>query len=55
LEQYETLIGEFGLRVVEASSDIHTQQLLVRRMARQALRDYHGTVSDLAVVGAEVG
>jgi hypothetical protein len=40
--------------VVEAIGDIHTQQLLVRRMARQVLRDYHGTVADLAAVGSDV-
>ena len=54
LDEYDTLIGEFGLRVVEALGDIHTQQLLVRRMARQVLRDYHGTVADLAAVGSDV-
>jgi dTMP kinase len=55
LEEYDRLVGEFGLRVVEATSDIHTQQLLVRRLARQVLRDYHGTVADLAAVGSEAG
>ena len=29
------------------TGDIHSQQLLVRRMARQVLRDYRGTVADL--------
>jgi len=55
LEEYDRLVGEFGLRVIEATSDIHTQQLLVRRLARQVLRDYHGTVADLAAVGSEAG
>lgn len=54
LDEYDRLVGEFGLRVVEATGDIHTQQLLVRRMTRQVLRDYHGTVADLAAVGSEV-
>jgi dTMP kinase len=54
LDEYDRLVGEFGLRVVEAIGDIHTQQLLVRRMTRQVLRDYHGTVADLAAVGSEV-
>jgi dTMP kinase len=54
LDEYDRLVGEFGLRVVEATGDIHTQQLLVRRMARAVLRDYHGTVADLAAVGSEV-
>jgi len=55
LEEYDRLVGEFGLRVIEATSDIHTQQLLVRRLARHVLRDYHGTVADLAAVGSEAG
>jgi len=55
LEEYDRLVGEFGLRAIEATSDIHTQQLLVRRLVRQVLRDYHGTVADLAAVGAEAG
>ncbi len=54
LEEYDRLVGEFGLRVVDAIGDIHTQQLLVRRMTRQVLRDYHGTVADLAAVGSDV-
>jgi len=54
LEEYDSLVGEFGLRVVDAVGDIHTQQLLVRRMTRQVLRDYHGTVADLAAVGSDV-
>lgn len=54
LEEYDRLVGEFGLRVVEAIGDIHSQQLVVRRMARQVLRDYHGTVADLAAVGSDV-
>jgi len=55
LEEYDRLVGESGLRVVEATADIHSQQLLVRRLARQVLRDYHGTVADLAAVGSEAG
>lgn len=54
LDEYDRLVGEFGLRVVDAIGDIHTQQLLVRRMSRQVLRDYHGTVADLAAVGSDV-
>ena len=54
LEEYDRLANEFGLRVVEATGDIHSQQLVVRRMARQVLRDYHGTVADLAAVGSDV-
>jgi hypothetical protein len=53
LDEYDRLVGEFGLRAVEASVVIHSQQLLVRRMARQVLRDYHGT-ADLTVVGSDV-
>src|SRR5262249_7251770 len=55
LEAYDRLVGEVGLRAIQATSDTHTQQLLVRRLVRQVLRDYHGTVADLAAVGAEAG
>ena len=54
LSEYDRLVREFELRVVEAHGDIHSQQLLVRRMTRQVLRDYHGTVADLAAVGSDV-
>jgi len=54
LGEYDRLVREFELRVVEAHGDIHSQQLLVRRMTRQVLRDYHGTVADLAAVGSDV-
>lgn len=54
LNEYDRLVREFELRVVEAVGDIHSQQLLVRRMTRQVLRDYHGTVADLAAVGSDV-
>lgn len=53
LEVYDQLVQEFDLRVVDAVGDIHSQQLLVRRMARQVLRDYHGTVADLAAAAAD--
>jgi len=55
LEEYDRLVGEFGLRVIDAAGDIHSQQLLVRRLSRQVLRDYQGTVTDLAAVGVEAG
>jgi dTMP kinase len=54
LEIYDRLIDEFGLQVVDATGDINSQQLLVRRMARRMLRDYQGTVSDLSTAAAEV-
>jgi dTMP kinase len=54
LDIYDRLIDEFGLQVVDATGDINSQQLLVRRMARRMLRDYQGTVSDLSTAAAEV-
>jgi len=53
LEVYDQLGQEYDLRVVDAVGDIHSQQLLVRRLARQILRDYHGTVADLAAAAAD--
>ena len=35
---YDQLAGEFGLRVVDATGDIPTQQKLVRRMVQRVLR-----------------
>jgi dTMP kinase len=49
LEIYDGLVDEFGLRVIDATGDIHNQQLVVRRMARDTLRSYRGTVADMAV------
>ena len=49
LEIYDGLVDEFGLRVIDATGDIHNQQLLVRRMARDTLRGYRGTVADLGI------
>lgn len=54
LDIYDHLVSEFGLQVVDATGDINSQQLLVRRMARRMLRDYQGTVSDLSTAVAEV-
>jgi len=48
LELYDTLVQEFDLSVVDATGDINSQQLLVRRMVRRVLRDYPGTVADAA-------
>ncbi len=42
LDNYDQLAGEFGLRVLDASGDIKSQQVLVRRLAREVLRDYGG-------------
>jgi dTMP kinase len=53
LEVYDQLVQENDLRVVDATGDIHSQQLLVRRMARQVLRDYHGTVADQAAAAGD--
>jgi dTMP kinase len=42
LELYDQLVEEFGLRVVDATADITTQQKLVRRLMRVVLRTYDG-------------
>jgi len=53
LEIYESLIEEFGLQVLDAALDINAQQLQVRRLARRMLRDYHGTIADIAASGGQ--
>jgi dTMP kinase len=40
LDIYDRLTDEFGLRVVDATGDIPTQQKAVRRMAQEVLRGY---------------
>lgn len=55
LELYDGLVQEFGLKVVDASGDIDSQQKLMRRMARRVLSDYAGTVADVAAAGGEAG
>jgi len=40
LEIYDKLADEFGLRVVDATADIPTQQKVVRRMVQEVLRGY---------------
>jgi dTMP kinase len=42
LELYDRLAEEFGLRVIDATADITTQQKLVRRLVRAVLRGYAG-------------
>jgi dTMP kinase len=42
LEIYDQLAQEFGLRVIDAATDIQTQQKAVRRMVREILRGYDG-------------
>ena len=42
LELYDQLAEEFGLRVIDATADITTQQKLVRRLVRAVLRGYGG-------------
>jgi dTMP kinase len=51
LDLYEELVEEYGLEAVDATGDINSQQVLVRRMARRVLSDYQGTVADLAATG----
>ena len=54
LEQYDRLVREYDLRAVDATGDIHAQQQVVRRTTRQILRDYRGTVADLAAAASDV-
>ena len=42
LEIYDQLAEEFGLRVVDATADIPSQQKIVRRLVRDTLRRYEG-------------
>jgi dTMP kinase len=51
LDLYEELVEEYGLEAVDATGDINSQQVLVRRMARRVLSDYRGTGADLAAAG----
>ena len=48
LELYETLVRQFGLKVVDAMGHIDSQQHVVRRMVAHSLRDYAGTVAEVA-------
>jgi dTMP kinase len=53
LDVYDAQVREFDLRVVDATGDINSQQLLVRRLVRRVLRDYRGTVADIAAAAWE--
>ncbi len=48
LRMYDALVKEFDLKVIDARGDINSQQLVVRRMVRRVIRDYHGTVAEVA-------
>jgi dTMP kinase len=49
LELYEKLVPQFGLKVIDAMGHIDSQQRIVRRMVAGSLRDYAGTVAEVAV------
>ena len=49
LELYETLVQQFGLKVIDAMGYIDSQQQIVRRMVSRSLRDYAGTVAEVAI------
>jgi dTMP kinase len=49
LELYETLVQQFGLKVIDAMGHIDSQQHIVRRMVSRSLRDYAGTVAEVAI------
>ncbi len=53
IDVYDAQVREFDLKVVDATGDINSQQLLVRRMVRRVLRDYRGTVADIAAAAWE--
>jgi dTMP kinase len=55
LELYDDAVKEFGLKVVDATGDINSQQMQVRRLARRVLRDYPGTVADVEASAREAG
>jgi dTMP kinase len=52
LELYETLVRQFGLKVIDALGHIDSQQHVVRRMVARSLRGYAGTVADVATEAA---
>jgi dTMP kinase len=49
LELYETLVQQFDLKVIDAMGYIDSQQQIVRRMVSRSLRDYAGTVAEVAI------
>jgi len=49
LELYEKLVPQFGLKVIDAMGHIDSQQRIVRRMVAGSLRDYPGTVAEVAI------
>ncbi|MGD9765111.1 MAG: dTMP kinase [Candidatus Binatia bacterium] len=53
IDEYERLSRDYDLRVVDATDDIHAQQQRVRKMVLQVLRDYYGTVADLAAAASD--
>src|SRR5215470_8526923 len=53
LDLYDSLVKDFDLRVIDATGAINSQQLLVRRLVRRVLRDYRGTVADVAAAVSE--
>ena len=54
LELYETLVRQFGLKVVDAMGHIDSQQHVVRRMVARSLRGYAGTVAEVATKAARI-
>jgi dTMP kinase len=54
LDVYDAQVREFDLQVVDGTGDINSQQVLVRRMVRRVLRDYRGTIADMAAAGSEM-
>ena len=48
LDSYDALTTEFGFTVVDATGDINGQQTHVRKLVRRILKDYPGTVAEIA-------
>jgi len=55
LEIYDSLVRELDLTAIDATGDINSQQLTVRRMARRVLRSYQGTVAEVTAATSDVG
>jgi hypothetical protein len=42
LDNYDKVTAEFGLRVIDATADIASQQKILRRDVERMLQDYDG-------------
>jgi len=51
LDNYDKVTGEFGLRVIDATADIPTQQKTVRREVERMLQQYDGPRTEKQIDG----